>query len=77
MNNNGQGVELLLFLVLGGLLIACLFALLVWVMRDAESRGKSGCLVVLLVLCLPVPGLLIWLIFRPDKIDPNHPSAAP
>lgn len=35
-------------------------------MGDAEARGKPGCLVVLLVLLLNFPGLLIWLLFRPE-----------
>jgi hypothetical protein len=35
-----------------------------WVYRDAESRGKSGWLVILLVLNFPV-GLIAWLVFRP------------
>ena len=43
---------------------------LIWSYGDAESRGKSGCLVVLLVLLLSWPvGLLVWFVFRPDKKD--------
>lgn len=39
---------------------------LIWVYSDAERRGKSGCLVMLLVFFLPFPaGLIAWLIFRP------------
>ena len=62
--------------VLGGivvlLLVAALLALvvwsLVWAYRDAEDRGKSGCLVVLLVLLISWPvGLLAWYVFRPEK----------
>lgn len=40
---------------------------LVWAYRDAESRGKPGWLVVLLVLFMNWPfSLLIWIVFRPD-----------
>jgi len=40
----------------------------IWAYADAEDRGKSGCLVALLVIFLAWPiGLLIWLIFRPEK----------
>jgi len=40
----------------------------VWAYRDAEARGKSGCLVVLLVLLAAWPlGLIIWLVFRPER----------
>jgi hypothetical protein len=50
----------LLFL---GVLIWSLF----WVYTDAERRGKSGCLVVLLVLLSSWPiSLLLWIVSRPD-----------
>lgn len=40
---------------------------LVWVYSDAERRGKSGCLVVLLVLLSSWPiSLLLWIVSRPD-----------
>jgi hypothetical protein len=38
-----------------------------WVGRDAERRGKSGCLVALLVLLTWPLGLILWLFFRPDS----------
>ena len=52
------------------LIIAAILALyiwsLVWAVSDAEKRGKSGCLVALMVLLLPWPvGLIIWLLIRP------------
>lgn len=35
--------------------------------RDARARGKSGCLVALIVMFLEWPiGLLVWLVFRPE-----------
>ncbi|WP_026475987.1 hypothetical protein [Alkaliphilus transvaalensis] len=41
---------------------------IVWAYGDAEARGKSGCLVALLVFFVSWPvGLIIWLIFRPDQ----------
>ncbi len=40
---------------------------IVWAYGDAESRGKSGCLVALLVMFLTWPiGLIAWLVFRPE-----------
>ena len=39
-----------------------------WLYRDAENRGKSGFLAILLVLFLSWPGLIIWLLFRPDEV---------
>lgn len=41
---------------------------IVWAYKDAEKRGKSGCLVALLVFFVTFPiGFIIWLVFRPDK----------
>lgn len=40
----------------------------IWAYGDAERRGKSGCLVAILVLFLSWPlGLILWLVFRPEK----------
>jgi hypothetical protein len=39
----------------------------VWAYSDAEQRGKSGCLVALLVMFMSWPvGLIAWIIFRPE-----------
>ena len=41
---------------------------IVWAYGDAEGRGKSGCLVAILVALLSWPiGLVVWLVFRPDR----------
>jgi hypothetical protein len=41
---------------------------IVWAYGDAERRGKSGCLVALLVFLLTWPvGLIIWLLIRPEE----------
>ena len=41
---------------------------LFWVYGDAEKRGKSGCLITLLVFFVSWPlGLLIWLFARPER----------
>jgi TctA family transporter len=39
----------------------------VWVYRDAESRGESGALWLIIVLITGIIGLIIWLIVRGDK----------
>ena len=46
----------------------------IWAYKDANARGKSGILVALLVFFLSWPaGLIIWLVFRPDKVgEPTH-----
>ncbi len=59
---------LFIFLVpLALLILGLLIWSLIWVYGDAEKRGKSGCLVALLVFLLEWPiSLLVWLVFRPD-----------
>jgi hypothetical protein len=47
------------------LVIAILIA--VWVYRDAEKRGESGVLWLIIVLITGIIGLIIWLIIRRDK----------
>ncbi|MCB8917975.1 MAG: hypothetical protein H6666_08620 [Ardenticatenaceae bacterium] len=45
----------------------------IWAYNDAERRGKSGCLVALLVFLLSWPvGLIIWLVFRPEEKPPTY-----
>ncbi len=39
----------------------------IWAASDASNRGKSGCLVFLLVLLLGPVGLIIWLLIRPNN----------
>ena len=59
------GLTLFLLVILGLLVWS-----LVWVYRDAEMRGKSGLLVVLLVFLANWPiSLLAWIVFRPDSIQ--------
>lgn len=43
-----------------------------WVYRDAESRGKSGCLVAVMIALISWPAsLLLWLVFRPERQLPE------
>lgn len=47
---------------------------IIWAYQDAQQRGKSGCLVALLVSLFSWPfGLLIWFVFRPDR-RPRQPT---
>jgi uncharacterized membrane protein YoaK (UPF0700 family) len=46
-------------------IVAILIA--VWVYRDAEKRGESGVLWLIIVLITGIIGLIIWLIIRRDK----------
>lgn len=48
--------------------VALVISSYVWLYRDAEARGKSGCLVSLIVFLIGWPlSLLVWLIFRPEN----------
>lgn len=38
----------------------------IWAATDASERGKSGCLVFLLIFLLGPVGLIIWLLIRPN-----------
>lgn len=56
--------------VIGALFSLIVFVIyigsVVWAFSDAQSRGKSGCLVALAVLLLIWPvGLIVWLLIRP------------
>ncbi|MCZ7671018.1 MAG: hypothetical protein M5U34_29665 [Chloroflexi bacterium] len=51
-------------------MLAIVIGSVVWAYKDAVKRGKSGWLVALMVFFISWPaGLLIWLVFRPDKIE--------
>ena len=57
------------FVVILVIFALCLL-ILIWAFHDAESRGKSGLLVVIMVVLLGlVPGLLIWYILRPQTLS--------
>ena len=46
-------------------IIAILIA--VWVYKDAEAKGESGVLWLIIVLITGIIGLIIWLIIRRGK----------
>ena len=58
----------ILFSVCVGLPILAIYIYsIIWAYGDAEKRGKSGCLVALLVFLVTWPvGLIIWLLIRPE-----------
>jgi len=47
----------------------------IWVYKDAEKRGKSGVLWLIIVLLLGLLGIIIWLVVRPP-IGGGKPAAA-
>jgi len=48
----------------------------IWVYKDAEKRGKSGVLWLILVILLGIIGIIIWLVIRPpiggEKTQPER-----
>ncbi|MEM4728253.1 MAG: PLDc N-terminal domain-containing protein [Thermoplasmata archaeon] len=49
----------------------------VWVYRDAESRGMSGVLWLIVVLIAGIIGLIVYLIVRKPKLSQMPPYGAP
>jgi len=47
----------------------------IWVYKDAEKRGKSGALWLVIVILTGIIGLIIWFVVRPKEIV--KPPAAP
>jgi hypothetical protein len=56
------------------------FAIAIWVYKDAEKRGKSGALWLIICLLTGIIGIIIWLIVRPKEIagqQPGQPMPGP
>lgn len=68
MEDTGMGIiPTIIALCITLPLLAVFIWSIVWAYNDAERRGKSGCLVALLVFLLTWPvGLIIWLLIRPE-----------
>ena len=45
----------------------------IWVYKDAESRGASGVLWLIVVILLGIIGLIIYLVVRPKEPVPPQP----
>jgi hypothetical protein len=56
-----------LFCVAYGVFLILWIFVLIWVYRDAEERGMSGILWVLVVFFLSIIGLIIYIVVRDDK----------
>jgi hypothetical protein len=61
------GGALCLFFV-AAFIVSILIA--IWVYRDAESRGMSGVLWLIVVLIAGIIGLIIYLVVRKDRVQP-------
>ena len=73
MNQGGGGdviglILLIIMAIIGIGMFVLYIASIIWAFADAEKRGKSGCLVAILVALASWPiGLIIWLVARPDN----------
>ena len=51
----------------------------IWVYKDAEKRGKSGALWLVIVILTGIIGIIIWLVVRPKELapPPGYPPQQP
>ena len=61
---------LLLFMIAGITFLMVTSA--IWGFRDGRRRGRSGILVAMLLLWVFPFGALLWVLFRPDVVDPQE-----
>ena len=68
MNDLAEFLAIIVTAIIGLGILALYVFTIVWAYSDAKRRGKSGCLVAILVAFLSWPiGLIAWFIFRPDR----------
>ena len=69
----GMGLAVCLLFVLIWFIV--FIAIAIWVYKDAERRGKSGALWLIIVILLGLIGIIIWLIVRPPiGGEPRQPT---
>jgi len=75
-DNADEAFEMAIFggtiCLIGSIVWLIIFILIaIWVYKDAEKRGKSGVLWLIIVILLGLIGLIIWLIVRPKTVAPK------
>ena len=68
---NGNGFDLFGSCLVGLSILAIFILMLVamlWVYRDAEERGKTGCLWVLLIMATGPLGFIAYLVLRDREV---------
>ena len=68
-------VRLAVGFVVLGVFLSVYIGSCIWAARDAGQRGKSGCLVGLLVFVSWPIGLLLWIAARPDALKIQPPRS--
>jgi Na+/H+-dicarboxylate symporter len=80
----GYGAEEATGLALFGLGLMCIIPIIyfiiaivlaIWVYKDAEKRGSSGALWLIIIIFTGIIGLIIWLVVRPP-IGGGKPAAS-
>ena len=68
---NGNGFDLI-GSCLGGLCVLAIFIMtlvaMLWVYRDAEAKGKTGCLWLLLIFATGPLGFIAYLVLRDREV---------
>ena len=68
MSDGIEFVGIIFGMLIGFVVMIIYIGSVVWSYFDGEARGKSGCLVALLVALLSWPiSLLVWIVLRPEK----------
>ncbi len=64
-----RGLAGMMGMMIGVMVVFFIISILlcVWVYKDAEARGKSGALWLIIVLIAGLIGLIIWLMVRPKE----------
>lgn len=79
IDTNVVNIPVVVLAVLFAIVLVPLYlASILWAFGNARARGKSGCLVAILVAFLSWPlGLVAWVVFRPDELTENRRVAHP
>jgi len=62
-----MGLGLIVCAIIGIIWFVIWILVAIWVYKDAEKRGKSGVLWLLIVIITGLLGLIIWLVVRGEK----------
>jgi len=76
-NGYGYGLDMLSATIFGACCIIYIFFFIIWIIlgvwvyKDAEKRGKSGAVWLIIVLIFGIIGVIFWLLVRPPLPEPK------
>lgn len=75
-DDDDYGIPIIGALIAGSLILCCTLPIIclllaIWNYKDAEKRGKSGVLWLILNLFIPIIPVIIWLLVRPKSSAPG------